>query len=166
MKFKWSLATWQHARGPTKCHKLWGLRGLGCPGSRTYIYPPAPVPSHSTANLRLCVFTRVWQSSPHVLSSHILGLTSHVHPCRLLGFPLTESIQTSQDSRPNMPPFLHLYLYTQNMKGQIFYLTPTQFQLLDTCPHNSFATFVAHNFEFSTNISTRIHQVLDLLAHC
>ena len=35
-----------------------------------------------------------------------------------------------------------------------------------TCPHNSFATFVAHNFEFSTNISTRIHQVLDLLAHC
>ena len=51
---------------------------------------PAPVPSHSTANLRLCVFTRVWQSSPHVLSSHILGLTSHVHPCRRLGFPLTD----------------------------------------------------------------------------
>ena len=98
--------------------------------SNIHICPPAPIPSHSTANLRLCVFTRVWQSSPHVLSSHILGLTSHVHPCRLLGFPLTESIQTSQDSRPNMPPFLQLHLYTQNIKGQIFYLTRTQFELL------------------------------------
>ena len=138
------MATWQHARGPTKCHKLWGLRGLGCPGSRTYIYalqPPFPVipqpicdyvSSHESGNHHLMFCHHTSWSRLH-MSTLVVGFVFLSHP----------------RFKTKYPPFLHFS--TQNIKGQIFYLTPSQFQL-----RLAGRSCRLHNFEFSTNIWTRM----------